>query len=99
MLLVSNIHQFLGFDVEDYFTLVFFHEVAAKTEKYLSDESPKLKHDGPGLLTMAIDDRDERGSLFYVTFKADHRLDRLFFFFSFCSALKLILQVLVEFLL
>ncbi|KAL6524175.1 hypothetical protein OROMI_031270 [Orobanche minor] len=40
------------------------------------DESPKLKHDGPGLLTMAIDDRDERGSLFYVTFKADHRLDR-----------------------
>ncbi|KAK6158803.1 hypothetical protein DH2020_006117 [Rehmannia glutinosa] len=40
------------------------------------DESPKLKHDGPGLLTMAIDDRDERGSLFYVTFKADHHLDR-----------------------
>ncbi|KAL0312088.1 UNVERIFIED_CONTAM: Peptidyl-prolyl cis-trans isomerase CYP95 [Sesamum radiatum] len=39
-------------------------------------ESPKLKHDGPGLLSMAIADRDERGSLFSVTFKADRRLDR-----------------------
>ncbi|KAL3633440.1 hypothetical protein CASFOL_022202 [Castilleja foliolosa] len=39
-------------------------------------ESPKLKHDGPGLLSMAIADRDEKGSLFAVTFKADHRLDR-----------------------
>ncbi|KAL6552749.1 hypothetical protein OROHE_008113 [Orobanche hederae] len=40
------------------------------------DESPKLKHDGPGLLSMAIGDRDERGSLFNVTFKANHHLDR-----------------------
>ncbi|KAK4388944.1 Peptidyl-prolyl cis-trans isomerase CYP95, partial [Sesamum angolense] len=39
-------------------------------------ESPKLKHDGPGLLSMAIADRDERGSLFSVTFKADRCLDR-----------------------
>ncbi|CAA0838339.1 Peptidyl-prolyl cis-trans isomerase CYP95 [Striga hermonthica] len=29
-----------------------------------------------GLLSMAIADRDEKGSLFVVTFKADHRLDR-----------------------
>ncbi|KAL2548298.1 peptidyl-prolyl cis-trans isomerase CYP95 [Forsythia ovata] len=40
------------------------------------DESPKLKHDCPGLLSMAIVDRDERGSLFSITFKADHHLDR-----------------------
>ncbi|KAL6586312.1 hypothetical protein OROMI_001300 [Orobanche minor] len=39
-------------------------------------ESPKLKHDGPGFLSMAIGDRDERGSLFTVTFKANHHLDR-----------------------
>ncbi|KAL3498295.1 hypothetical protein ACH5RR_041027 [Cinchona calisaya] len=40
------------------------------------DESPKLKHDGPGILSMAIADRDERGSLFILTFKAAHHLDR-----------------------
>lgn len=43
------------------------------------DESPKHRHDGPGLLSMAIADRDERGSLFSITFKADHHLDRFFF--------------------
>ncbi|KAK4401132.1 Peptidyl-prolyl cis-trans isomerase CYP95 [Sesamum angolense] len=41
------------------------------------DESPKLKHDGAGLLSMAIADREERGSLFNITFKADHHLDCL----------------------
>lgn len=35
-----------------------------------------MKHDGPGLLSMAIGDRDERGSLFSVTFKANNHLDR-----------------------
>ncbi|KAL6545410.1 hypothetical protein OROGR_009284 [Orobanche gracilis] len=40
------------------------------------DESPKLKHDGPGLLSMTIGDWDERGSIFTVTFKANHHLDR-----------------------
>nr|GLL16752.1 peptidyl-prolyl cis-trans isomerase CYP95 isoform X1 [Ipomoea trifida] len=40
------------------------------------DESPKLKHDSPGLLSMAIADRDIRGSLFMITFNALHHLDR-----------------------
>ncbi|EPS68763.1 hypothetical protein M569_06004, partial [Genlisea aurea] len=40
------------------------------------NESAKLKHDGPGLLSMAIADRDERGSIFSITLKADHHLDR-----------------------
>lgn len=43
---------------------------------YISDESSKLKHDAPGLLTMAIADRDSRGSLFNVTFGANRHLDR-----------------------
>ncbi|KAL2456784.1 Peptidylprolyl isomerase [Abeliophyllum distichum] len=41
-----------------------------------SDESPKLKHDRPGLLSMGIANQDGCGSLFSVTLKADHRLDR-----------------------
>ncbi|KAJ7966150.1 Peptidyl-prolyl cis-trans isomerase [Quillaja saponaria] len=40
------------------------------------DESPKLKHDERGLLSMAIADRDTLGSHFLVTLKADHHLDR-----------------------
>ncbi|XP_047321509.1 peptidyl-prolyl cis-trans isomerase CYP95-like isoform X2 [Impatiens glandulifera] len=40
------------------------------------DESPKHKHDSRGLLSMAIADRNSRGSLFSITFKADHHLDR-----------------------
>ncbi|KAA8525377.1 hypothetical protein F0562_007205 [Nyssa sinensis] len=40
------------------------------------DEPPKLKHDATGLLSMAITDRDARGSLFIVTFKAIRHLDR-----------------------
>ncbi|WMV42646.1 hypothetical protein MTR67_036031 [Solanum verrucosum] len=40
------------------------------------DESPKIKHDSQGLLSMAIADRDARGSIFSITFQADHHLDR-----------------------
>lgn len=42
----------------------------------VSDEVPKLKHDAQGLLSMAIADRDARGSIFSITFQADHHLDR-----------------------
>ncbi|KAL5071484.1 hypothetical protein RYX36_022371 [Vicia faba] len=40
------------------------------------DESPKLKHDSLGILSMAIADRDTIGSHFIITLKADHHLDR-----------------------
>ncbi|WVY94220.1 hypothetical protein V8G54_033308 [Vigna mungo] len=39
------------------------------------DESPVLKHDAPGLLSMAIGNRDTLGSHFIITLKADHHLD------------------------
>ncbi|KAL2897804.1 Peptidyl-prolyl cis-trans isomerase CYP95 [Bienertia sinuspersici] len=40
------------------------------------DESPKLKHDEPGLLSMSVADRDIRGSIFNLVFKANQNLDR-----------------------
>ncbi|VFR01819.1 unnamed protein product [Cuscuta campestris] len=47
-----------------------------------NDESPKLKHDSPGLLSMAIADRDTRGSLFTITLNEAHHLDRKFVVFG-----------------
>ncbi|KAF5748206.1 peptidyl-prolyl cis-trans isomerase CYP95-like isoform X1 [Tripterygium wilfordii] len=46
------------------------------------DESPQLKHDGPGLLSMSISDRDISGSIFIITFKASHHLDRKYVVFG-----------------
>lgn len=43
---------------------------------YIADERPKLLHDERGLLSMAIADRDTRGSLFSITFEANHQLNR-----------------------
>ncbi|KAI8569041.1 hypothetical protein RHMOL_Rhmol02G0247300 [Rhododendron molle] len=49
----------------------------------LIDEPPsKLKHDQRGLLSMALADRDARGSLFIITFKANHHLDRKYVVFG-----------------
>ncbi|XP_021893478.1 peptidyl-prolyl cis-trans isomerase CYP95-like [Carica papaya] len=42
------------------------------------DESPRLRHDESGLLSMPIADRDTLGSHFNITFKANHHLDRYF---------------------
>ncbi|KAL6547602.1 hypothetical protein OROHE_009307 [Orobanche hederae] len=57
----------------------FFGKMGTMEKVYtlgsFQNETPKLRHDARGLLSMAINDRDERGSLFVVTFKADHRLD------------------------
>ncbi|CAL5440313.1 unnamed protein product [Camellia sinensis] len=47
------------------------------------DEPPsKLKHDERGLLSMAVADRDARGSLFIITFEANHQLDRKYVVFG-----------------
>ncbi|XP_059658106.1 peptidyl-prolyl cis-trans isomerase CYP95-like isoform X1 [Cornus florida] len=46
------------------------------------DEPPKLKHNASGLLSMAVADRDTCGSLFIVTFKANHHLDRKYVVFG-----------------
>ena len=48
-----------------------------------SDESSKLKHNGPGLLSMPVAVRDSLGSQFIITFAANHSLDRFVFFFFF----------------
>ncbi|KAK6912636.1 Cyclophilin-type peptidyl-prolyl cis-trans isomerase domain [Dillenia turbinata] len=46
------------------------------------DEPPKLKHDEPGLLSMALADWESRGSQFIITLKSDHRLDRKYVVFG-----------------
>ncbi|KAB5553318.1 hypothetical protein DKX38_010629 [Salix brachista] len=46
------------------------------------DESPKLKHDEPGLLSMSIADRDALGSQFIITFRSNHHLDRKYVVFG-----------------
>lgn len=50
---------------------------------FASDESPKLKHNEPGLLSMPVALRDSLGSQFIITFEANHSLDRFFLFFYF----------------
>jgi len=42
----------------------------------IAEESSKLKHDEPGLLSMSAADRDVRGSIFSLTLKANHNFDR-----------------------
>ncbi|PPS02772.1 hypothetical protein GOBAR_AA17890 [Gossypium barbadense] len=46
------------------------------------NESPRLKHDGPGLLSMATADCDTVGSQFVITFKANHDLVRKYIVFG-----------------
>lgn len=50
-----------------------------------SDESSKLKHNGPGLLSMPVAVRDSLGSQFIITFAANHSLDRFGFFFFYIA--------------
>ncbi|KAL6968103.1 Peptidyl-prolyl cis-trans isomerase cyp95 [Sarracenia purpurea var. burkii] len=52
-------------------------------EKFPDEQSSKLKHDGPGLLSMALADRNARGSLFIITLNANHHLDR-FVYLKYC---------------
>lgn len=40
------------------------------------DESPKLRHDERGLLSMDVAERDKFGSHFHITFRPNHQLDR-----------------------
>ncbi|PQQ02500.1 peptidyl-prolyl cis-trans isomerase CYP95 isoform X1 [Prunus yedoensis var. nudiflora] len=40
------------------------------------DESPVLKHSGPGILSMPVAVRDSLGSHFIITFATNHNLDR-----------------------
>jgi len=42
----------------------------------LPDESPKLRHEETGLLSMSIADRDKFGSHFHITFRPNQQLDR-----------------------
>ncbi|GMQ03183.1 hypothetical protein CsSME_00049077 [Camellia sinensis var. sinensis] len=51
-------------------------------EKFPDEPPSKLKHDERGLLSMAVADRDARGSLFIITFEANHQLDRKYVVFG-----------------
>ncbi|XP_052209505.1 peptidyl-prolyl cis-trans isomerase CYP95-like isoform X2 [Diospyros lotus] len=51
-------------------------------EKFADEQPSKLKHDERGLLSMAVADRDTRGSLFTITFRANHHLDRKYVIFG-----------------
>ncbi|CAL5429094.1 unnamed protein product [Camellia sinensis] len=51
-------------------------EKAYMVRSFQYEPPSKLKHDERGTLSMAVADRDERGSLFIITFKANYRLDR-----------------------
>ncbi|GFZ08380.1 cyclophilin-like peptidyl-prolyl cis-trans isomerase family protein [Actinidia rufa] len=51
-------------------------------EKFPDEPPSKLKHNERGLLSMALADRDARGSLFIITFKSNHHLDRKYVVFG-----------------
>lgn len=58
---------------------LFLSWVTSGDGSIILDESPKLKHEGAGLLSMPVADRDTLGSHFIITFAANHNLDRSVF--------------------